>query len=46
MSTEYAECPECLHDGPHRVIHGTDQLECGLCHVEFPNPFVDEPILL
>lgn len=40
METEYAECPECQHDGPHAVQDG--DLECSGCYSLFPNPFADD----
>lgn len=39
--TEYAECPECQHDGP-QTVNEDGTLECGGCYAEFPNPFADE----
>lgn len=39
--TEYAECPECLNDGPQEVV-SDDELECGTCSAVFANPFAGE----
>ena len=40
----YAECPQCLNDGPHTRVDDST-LECGNCYTEFPDPGPEpEPI--
>lgn len=39
MATEYAQCPDCLDEGPHQV-HGND-LVCAECGTTFENPFIE-----